>query len=123
MARDYSKFLRNTSKTQKTNTPGREPTTLDTLGWKSHFARQINPADEPADEPDDEPGMQPVRVTEVHRAGLHVVGNGVDMVLPPDGNVTVGDWLLVDPMRPQSHRLLARKSLIKRRAPGTDRRL
>ncbi|MFT4962256.1 MAG: ribosome biogenesis GTPase, partial [Paracoccaceae bacterium] len=42
---------------------------------------------------------------------------------PPNQNVTVGDWLLLDVALPQSSRLLERKSLIKRRAPGTDRQV
>jgi ribosome biogenesis GTPase len=33
----------------------------------------------------------------------------------------VGDWLLLDRARPRSSRVLERKSLIKRRAPGTGR--
>ena len=67
--------------------------------------------------------MVPVRVSEVHRAGLHIIGDGIDTLLPPDADVTVGDWLLLDPAPPHANRLLERKSLIKRRAPGTDRRV
>ncbi len=120
MARDYSKFLRNKPKNSPIKHLVKRPvkpalSTLDTLGWQPHFFHQINP--------DSEADMLPVRVTEVHRKGLHIVGDGIDTLLPPDGDVTVGDWLLVEPTPPHSNRLLERKSLIKRRAPGTDRRL
>jgi len=89
--------------------------TLDTLGWQSHFAQQVRG--------EEEEDTQPARVTEVHRAGLHVVGDGIDTLLPPDADITVGDWLLLNPQTPHTYRLLERKSLIKRRAPGTDRRV
>lgn len=111
MARDYSKFLSKRPNTQ----PKRTLSPLDTLGWQSHFAQQVSNEETEA--------TQPVRVTEVHRAGLRVVGDGIEMLLPPNADVTVGDWLLLNPAPPHSYRLLARKSLIKRRAPGTDRRL
>ncbi len=112
MARDYSKFL---PKNPKTNTTKRTPSTLDKLGWQTQFAQQFN-AEQIID-------MHPVRVTEVHRKGLHIVGDNIDMLTPPNPDVTVGDWLLVNPASPHSHHLLDRKSLIKRRAPGTDRKL
>lgn len=112
MARDYSKFL---PKTPKTSAVKRTLSTLDTLGWQTHFAQQFNAAEETS--------IHPVRVTEVHRAGLHVVGDGIDTLLPPNADITVGDWLLLNPQAPHAYRLLERKSLIKRRAPGTDRRL
>ncbi|MEM9582082.1 MAG: ribosome small subunit-dependent GTPase A [Pseudomonadota bacterium] len=41
--------------------------------------------------------------------------------LPPNADVTVGDWLLYDADTEQMTRRLERKSLIKRRAPGHDR--
>lgn len=112
MARDFSKFLPTKSKTKTTKRP---LSTLDMLGWQSHFAQQVIS--------DDAEDTQPVRVTEVHRAGLHVVGDGIDTLLPPNVDVTVGDWLLLNPQAPHAYRLLERKSLIKRRAPGTDRRV
>lgn len=112
MARDYSKFL---SKRPNTQPKQRPLSPLDTLGWQSHFAQQL--------EADEAQTTQPTRVTEVHRAGLRVVGDGIETLLPPDADVTVGDWLLIDPNTPHSYRLLDRKSLIKRRAPGTDRKI
>ncbi|WP_198409181.1 ribosome small subunit-dependent GTPase A [Magnetospira sp. QH-2] len=65
----------------------------------------------------------PVRITEGHRAGHHIVGQDIDTRLPPMADATVGDWLLYNRERPGSSRLLERKSLFKRRAPGTDRKI
>lgn len=65
----------------------------------------------------------PVRVVEVHRSGLHVRGDDVDTTIPPNPEATVGDWLLLDRDRPHASRILERISLIKRRAPGTDRQI
>ena len=45
------------------------------------------------------------------------------MIIPPRSDATAGDWLLLDSTHPQSSRLLKRKSLIKRRAPGSDRQV
>ena len=86
---------------------------LQALGWQPVFAQQISV--------DDLTSTPPVRVVEVHRNGLHVLGEAIDTTLPPRPDVTVGDWLLLDRARPASSRVLERTSLIKRRAPGTDR--
>ncbi|WP_171239169.1 ribosome small subunit-dependent GTPase A [Ruegeria sp. HKCCA5491] len=107
MVRDYSAFL-----------PGavparREPTVLERLGWGPAFASQID-AGELTETP-------PVRVVAVHRSGLQVAGDGINETSPPGPEATVGDWLLLDRARPRSSRVLERKSLIKRRAPGTSR--
>jgi len=50
-----------------------------------------------------------------------VAGDGIDETIPPGPEATVGDWLLLDRGRPRSSSVLDRKSLIKRRAPGTGR--
>lgn len=63
----------------------------------------------------------PVRVTAIHRNGLHVLGDDIDTTLPPEAEAIVGDWLLYDPVHPGRSQILERKSLFKRRAPGTDR--
>ena len=83
------------------------------LGWQPFFAQQIS-VDEMSETP-------PVRVTEVHRSGLRVLGDGIDMMVPPRADATVGDWLLIDRELPSASRVLERKSLIKRRAAGHDR--
>ena len=90
-------------------------TPLQTLGWQPHFAQQIS-MDELAERP-------PVRIVEVHRNALHVIGDGIDETIPFRQDVTVGDWMMLDRGHPPSSRVLDRKSLVKRRAPGTDRQV
>lgn len=107
MVRDYSAFLSGAAPAR------REPTALERLGWGPAFASQID-ADALTATP-------PVRVVAVHRSGLQVAGDGIDETIPPGLEATVGDWLLYDRARPRSSRVLERKSLIKRRAPGTGR--
>lgn len=93
------------------------------FGWNTFFSSQL--------EPDDLTTSIPARVVEVHRSGIRVTGPTVDKLIPPfsakDGNeetvATVGDWLLLDPETFRPQRLLQRKSLFKRRAPGTGREL
>lgn len=85
------------------------------LGWQSFFAQQVS-VDELSEIP-------PVRIVEVHRSALHVIGDEIDETIPPLPDATVGDWVLLDRRHVQSSRILERKSLIKRRAPGTDRRV
>ena len=109
MTRDYSQFLPPSLRgpTERKLTP------LDRLGWQAFFSQQIGI--------DEMTATPPVRVVEVHRNGLHVLGDGMDLTLPPDADITVGDWLLFDADHPKRSRRLERMSLIKRRAPGTDR--
>ncbi len=112
MKRDYSRFL---PSSMKDGGSKRALSPLETLGWQAYFAQQTS-VDELSQTP-------PVRVIEVHRSALHVIGDGVDETIPPLLDVAVGDWLLLDREQPRSSRVLTRKSLLKRRAPGTDRRL
>lgn len=112
MTRDYSKFLPEALPFGRLK---HRTTRLETLGWQAFFAQQTD-TDELAQ-------TAPVRVVEVHRNGLHIVGDGLDETIPPLTDATIGDWLLFDPQRPQSSRVLHRISLIKRRAPGTDRQV
>ena len=112
MARDYSKYLPTKSKNQSSK---RTLSTLDVLGWQPHFSSQISAEELPL--------TRPVRVIEVHREGFETKGEGINITLPPDVDVTVGDWLLIDPNNPAANRLLDRKSLIKRRAAGTERKI
>ncbi|MEM9630766.1 MAG: ribosome small subunit-dependent GTPase A [Pseudomonadota bacterium] len=112
MARDYSRFLPSATKAG-TIKPDRSP--LAKLGWQPFFAQQLSL--------DDLEEVQPVRVVEVHRNGLHVLGDGVDELVPPNVEATVGDWLLLDRQRPARSRVLDRKSVFKRRAPGKERKL
>ena len=88
---------------------------LARLGWQPYFSRQTD-VDEMAQTP-------PVRIIEVHRNSLHVKGDEVDTTIPSIADVAVGDWLLLDRELPTASRLLDRKSLVKRRAPGHDRQV
>ncbi|WP_372573321.1 ribosome small subunit-dependent GTPase A [Ruegeria jejuensis] len=110
MTRDYSAFLPQTAQSRSND---RQPSFLETYGWQAFFAQQIG-IDALTETP-------PVRVVEVHRNALHVLGEGIDRTIPPIRGVTVGDWLLLDRDQPQMSQLLDRKTVIKRRAPGTDR--
>lgn len=109
MTRDYSQFLKSTSEDTRKSAP---PSRLKTLGWSSYFAQQTD-VDELARTP-------PVRVTEVHRNGARVIGEQIDAMIPPGLAATVGDWLLFNEEAPGDSTVLERKSLIKRRAPGSD---
>jgi ribosome biogenesis GTPase / thiamine phosphate phosphatase len=66
--------------------------TLETLGWQPFFAEQVS-----ADE----------------------LGENIDTIIPPGADATIGDWFLLNASEPGLSRVLERKSLIKRRAPGT----
>ncbi|MFC4214548.1 ribosome small subunit-dependent GTPase A [Pseudophaeobacter arcticus] len=92
---------------------GAELTVLEKLGWQAFFADQVA-----AEDLDETP---PVRVVEAHRSGLRVQGDGIDQLVPPKLAATVGDWVLLNRVLPTSSRVLERKSLFKRRAPGHDR--
>ena len=111
MKRDYSKFLPDPD----SDGTERPYSTLQTLGWQPYFAQQVS-TDELTKTP-------PVRITQVNRNALRVVGDDIDSTIPPNQNMTVGDWILLDSDLPHTSRLLERKSLIKRRAPGTDRQV
>jgi ribosome biogenesis GTPase / thiamine phosphate phosphatase len=88
---------------------------LAALGWQPLFADQIKA--EAAS------GSKPVRIVGAHRGTLHVMGDEVDLIIPGRPDVVVGDWLLLDPAEPDTSRLLEQKSLLKRRAPGLERRI
>ena len=92
-----------------------DPASLAALGWQPCFAQQTSAEALSA--------TPPVRVVAVHRSGLQILGVGIDETLPPRADATVGDWLLLDRAQPRASRLLSRNSLIKRRAPGTDRQV
>ena len=98
-------------------------TDLADLGWNSFYSSQLDAAELDA--------HIPVKVIEVHRSNLRVIGLGLDHMIPPfypsdgdsDGHATVGDWLLLDRETLQPQRLLIRKSLFKRQAAGTGRKV
>lgn len=107
MTRDYSQFL------PPASAAAPAPTRLQRLGWQPFFAQQTD-ADALVQTP-------PARVVAVHRNGLHVRGETLDTLIPPGPEATVGDWLLCRLDRPAASRVLARKSLFQRKAPGTAR--
>ena len=109
MTRDYSQFL-----PSGTEAPGAKRTLsrLEKLGWNPYFAQQTD-----SQELDETP---PARVVEVRRNGLYILGETVDTVIPPEAEATVGDWLLYDQNKPATSMVLTRKSLFKRRAPGSE---
>ena len=90
-------------------------------GWSQFFQSQLSVADLAR--------SFPARVFAVHRNGLDISSPDFDgRVLPVAGagdedHATVGDWLLVDRDSGTPDRLLQRKSLFKRRAAGTGRRV
>ena len=94
---------------------------LADLGWNSFFASQLDPDEE----------LLPARVMAVHRDGLRVAGPNIDQQTvhlavgseDEESRATVGDWLLLDSAMRRPRRLLARRSLFKRRAAGRARRL
>ena len=112
MVRDYSALFPDAANALPAH---REPTALEALGWGSEFAQQVD-AEELVNTP-------PARVVAVHRSGFLVKGDGIEETVPPGIDATVGDWLMLDRAKPKESRVLPRKSLIKRRAPGTDRRV
>lgn len=89
------------------------PSALEALGWQPFFAEQTKAVDLTA--------TPPVRVTAVHRSGLHLRGDGIETVIQPRADATVGDWLLLNAAQPAQSQLLTRKSLIQRKAAGDDR--
>jgi len=93
--------------------------TLPDLGL-DHFFQQQLPLAETGP-------LRAVRVMNVHRSGLHLVGDGFDRHVELSGRdydlgLTVGDWALFNTETQRPVERLARKSLFKRRAAGTQSR-
>ncbi|TCL08169.1 ribosome biogenesis GTPase [Shimia isoporae] len=107
MTRDYSQFMPSMG---THNTPKPARSALENLGWQAFFASQVDVEALAA--------TPPVRVTEVHKSGANVKGDGFDGLIPPGLELAVGDWLLFDEALPTHSLLLDRKSLFKRRAAG-----
>ena len=85
--------------------------TLSDLGWSDHFARQLEHGDP----------LTPMRITEVHRDRLRVIGpEGAAERSPtePAGAYAVGDWVLCDGTHGQ--RRLTPFADLARRAAGRD---
>lgn len=95
--------------------------TLADFGWSTHFQSQLAL--------DELQTLAPARVVTVHRNGLDVAHPDFACRIPPlsvaddeEAQATIGDWLLVDPASRMPKRLLARKSVFKRKAAGTGHR-
>lgn len=89
-------------------------TALD-LGWRQFFQEQLR---------DEDAALLPARVTALHRRRAEVLGDqvetGIELVGKAAGvQLTVGDWVLVDPAGPAIVRRLDRFGLFQRRAAGT----
>lgn len=95
---------------------------LADLGWSTFYSSQLDLEELET--------HIPVKVAEVHRSKLRVIGDSLDCFVAPfyiseddlEAQATVGDWLLLDKETKQPQRLLDRKSLFKRRAAGHDRK-
>jgi ribosome biogenesis GTPase len=97
--------------------------TLARLGWHAFFADQVGR---------DERAYVPARVFGVRRRSLTVVFEGGEadlhlggrwFKLPPESRPTIGDWVLMDRDRTTIVRVLARRSLLVRRAAGQSHEL
>ncbi len=92
-------------------------TRLEKLGWRPVFQSQLI-AGRDFD-------LRPARVMAVHRGRIEISGDEVPDELPLSGkaadlDVTVGDWVLVDPDGPRLVRVLDRIGEFKRRAAGSS---
>lgn len=86
---------------------------LYTLGWTPFFQQQLA-----LEEYQD---VVPARVVAHHRSEYQLQSEGLPFPLPMISSLpslTIGDWVLLDESR-RFVRLLERKSLFKRKAPGT----
>lgn len=91
--------------------------TLENLGWRNFFAAQLD-----EDQPDD---VHPARVVGMHRNRVDLAGidncHSVVFSGPVEpGEVTIGDWVLVDTSIPRLHSVLQRFGEFKRRAAGAS---
>ena len=90
-------------------------TTLKTLGWGPHFARQIEL------DPDGDPPSHPVRIAAVHRARLDGFSADGPISLSPvvaAGLYAVGDWVIATGAAASAP--LGRTTEITRRAAGEE---
>jgi len=92
--------------------------TLISLGFDSFFQQQMTA--------DDQDERVPVRVMNVERSGLHLVGENIDQHYELSNRdhqwrPAVGDWALLNIQHQRLDKFLERKSIFKRRAPGSDR--
>ncbi len=89
---------------------------LASLGWRSHFAAQLDPGS----------SSLPARVLEVHRGRLEVAGEELESSIELSGHsatlpITVGDWVLLDAEGQRVLAVLERFSAFRRGSAGTAR--
>lgn len=97
-------------------------TELADLGWQDFYSSQLSEAENTT--------HIPVKIVEVHRSSMRVIGPDTDRLIPPfygeedgaEAGATVGDWLLINGESAEADRLLNRTSLFKRRAAGVERK-
>lgn len=98
-----------------------ERLTLKDYGWNAHFQAQLLT--------DELTTTIPVRVLAVHRDALEVAGPAFTGRTAPleahadEAIATVGDWLLLEEGSRRPVRVLARRSVFKRKGAGTGRRI
>ena len=90
---------------------------LADLGWTQFYQSQLTV--------EEYESHQPLRVTEVHRNALDTLGPDGPLRVPMTGSfadhgVAVGDWILIDRASGHPVRVLDRKSLLQRRAAGSE---
>ncbi|MDP2740499.1 MAG: ribosome small subunit-dependent GTPase A [Pseudorhodobacter sp.] len=90
---------------------------LTGLGWSEHFEAQLEPGEAEA--------LLALRLSGVQRSRATGLGLAEPATLhfPPgitSGDVAVGDWVLADPKTLRIARVLARRSLLTRRAAGVE---
>ena len=88
--------------------------TLQNLGWRPFFHAQIDAAND----------GRAARVLHVHRGRIDVGHEAGQESVALSGkaaafDITVGDWVLLDPAEPVVTRRLERQTLFQRRAAGT----
>jgi ribosome biogenesis GTPase len=97
---------------------------LSRLGWRPFFSTQLGL--------DELETVLPARVIAVHRSGASVLtekgqarvaATGAAAALLPEGGVTVGDWLALEPATARLLRVFERESLLARLAAGKLERL
>ena len=87
---------------------------LQSLGWRPFFQAQLAA----------DCAGHPARVLAVHRGRIQVAHESGEAVITLTGksatfDVTVGDWVLVDPEGPRLHTRLERFGVFRRKAAGT----
>ncbi|MCJ2064747.1 ribosome small subunit-dependent GTPase A [Methylobacterium sp. J-088] len=92
-----------------------QPVSLASLGWSDFFEDQREPH---------EADFAPMRVAAIHRSRLTALSEAgsVELTLTVRanaGDVTVGDWILVDPKTETLHRRLGRRTVMERRTEGS----